>query len=174
MVASTSMLDFKLPNATTWFYFSLLLAVGLFFKFSRLLSIRNLDVIGLFLLVPGLLLVQEAHTPPGSSRPSPAVIDVRLLWFGYLWLMAGSAYFFLRCLVDLALVRRPSLAPNMNFSGLAWMGMALLISLVSVAIRHQEGAPETVGKGTAPLQQAKEKLEALVDQQQKAIAARGV
>ncbi len=53
--------EFNLPNATTWFYFSLLLAVALFFKFTRLLSMRNWDVATLFLLVPGLLLIQEAH-----------------------------------------------------------------------------------------------------------------
>ena len=45
--------DFNLPNATTWFYFSFLLAMALFFRFSRLLSIRNLDVVTLFLLAPG-------------------------------------------------------------------------------------------------------------------------
>ena len=38
-----------LPNAVTWFYFSALLAVALFVKFTRLLSIRNLDVLALFL-----------------------------------------------------------------------------------------------------------------------------
>src|SRR2546425_3030546 len=54
--------DFNLPNATTWFYFSLLLAVALFFRFTRLLSVRNWDVLTLFLLVPGLLLIQEAHS----------------------------------------------------------------------------------------------------------------
>src|SRR5438132_14245155 len=61
--------DFNLPNATTWFYFSLLLAVALFFKFSRLLSVRNWDVLALFLLVPGLLLLQEAQ---GQALPGPA------------------------------------------------------------------------------------------------------
>src|SRR5438067_1566351 len=55
-------LDFTLPNATTWFVFSLLLTVAVFFKFSRLLSVRNLDVLTLFLMVPGLLILQEAHT----------------------------------------------------------------------------------------------------------------
>src|SRR5437879_4233308 len=57
----STFLDFNLPNATTWFYFSLLLAVALFFKFSRFLSVRNLDVVTLFLLVPGLLLILEAR-----------------------------------------------------------------------------------------------------------------
>src|SRR5947208_13269791 len=65
--------DFKLPTAATWFYFSLLLAVALFFKFSRLLSFRNWDVLTVFLLVPGLLLLQEARPagpPPANQAPA--------------------------------------------------------------------------------------------------------
>ena len=42
--------EFTLPNATTWSLFSLLLAVALFFKFSRLLSMRNLDADFMFSL----------------------------------------------------------------------------------------------------------------------------
>ncbi len=63
--------DFNLPNSTTWFYFSFLLAMALFFRFSRLLSIRNLDIVTLFLLVPGLLLLQESrqtHTAPEKNK----------------------------------------------------------------------------------------------------------
>src|ERR1700756_3941734 len=58
--------DFRLPNSTTWFYFSLLLAIALFFKFSRLLSVRNWDVITIFLFVPGLLILQEARAQLAS------------------------------------------------------------------------------------------------------------
>src|SRR5256885_14692325 len=65
-------LDFNLPNATTWFYFSFLLAVALFFKFSRLLSVRNWDVVTLFLLVPGLLLIQQARPNPSEPGKHPA------------------------------------------------------------------------------------------------------
>ena len=54
--------EFNLPNSTTWFYFSLLLAMALFFRFTRLLSVRNLDVVGLFLLTPGLLILLQAQT----------------------------------------------------------------------------------------------------------------
>src|SRR5947208_10448382 len=64
--------DFKLPTAATWFYFSLLLAVALFFKFSRLLSMRNWDVLAVFLLVPGFLLLQEAqHQYPAPVQSTP-------------------------------------------------------------------------------------------------------
>src|SRR4051794_2795731 len=120
MEAASIFLDINLPNATTWFYFSALLAVALFFKFSRFLSVRNWDVIALFLLVPGLLLLRE----PGQQT------------LGYVWLFAGSAYFLTRCLLDLTLVQRPALAPNLTLGGLAWMAAALFICLVAVAVNR--------------------------------------
>src|SRR3954447_24667378 len=61
-------LDFNLPNPTTWFYFSGLLAVALFFKFSRLLSMRNLDVLTLFLFMPGLLLLAQGNADDEKVR----------------------------------------------------------------------------------------------------------
>src|SRR5262249_55133929 len=67
--AESIFFDFNLPNGTTWFYFSFLLAVALFLKFSRLLSIRNWDVVTLFLLVPGFLLLQEARPKPLPMHP---------------------------------------------------------------------------------------------------------
>src|SRR5437868_13900760 len=96
-------LDFNLPKATTWFYFSGLLAVALFFKFTRFLSVRNWDVVSLFLLVPGLLLLLESRLR--GEEPT---------WFGYLWLLCGSFYFLVRCFWDLALVQRPALTPNLT------------------------------------------------------------
>jgi hypothetical protein len=113
--------EIELPNATTWFYFSALLAVALFFKFNRLLSIRNSDVLSLFLPMPGFLLL-------GQHGVSP--------FWGYLWLLAASGYFLLRCLFDLTLVRRPALSPNLNFGGLVWLAGALFVSLIAVASRH--------------------------------------
>ena len=41
----------------TWVYLSSLLTIGLFFKFGRFWSVRNLDLALLILLSPGLLLV---------------------------------------------------------------------------------------------------------------------
>lgn len=122
--------DLNLPNPTTWFYFSGLLAVALFFKFSRLLSVRNLDVLTLYLFMPGLLLLAEV----GPHN-----------FFGYLWLMIACFYFLLRCLIDLALVRRPALQANLESGGLAWLAVALFVGLVAVAVRQpiqQEPTPE--------------------------------
>ncbi|MBX9679271.1 MAG: hypothetical protein K2X38_10960 [Gemmataceae bacterium] len=160
-------LDFNLPNATTWFYFSLLLTIAMFFKFGRLFSIRNWDLVMLFLLAPGLLLVNSAREMPETPAQVPpqqaaslianiatpgfpiAVGDfatnvrfgtdpLRWRWIGYLWLLCGSVYFFLRCLLDLAIVQRPALGPNLDFGGLAWMSIALMACLTAVAFRPDD------------------------------------
>src|SRR5205823_8211447 len=91
--------DINLPNPTTWFYFSALLAVALFFKFSRLFSVRNLDVVAVYLPVPGFLLLLAHALDPEHADDS----------YGYLWLYCAAAYFLVRCLFDLALVTRPAL-----------------------------------------------------------------
>jgi hypothetical protein len=127
MPSESVFLNLNLPNAATWFYFSALLAIALFFKFSRLLSVRNLDVLMLFLSVPGLLLLSDSG---GGSR--------RL---GYIWLVAATGYYFARCMIDLALVRRPMLTPNLNLAGLAWLAGTLYVSLVAVAARHPDERP---------------------------------
>ncbi len=156
MFAASIFLDFNLPNATTWFYFSLLLAVALFVKFSRLLSMRNWDVLTMFLLVPGLLILQQEHMARVHSE--------KWLWTGYVWLFCGSIYFLCRCLLDLGLVRRPALNPNLNFAGLAWLGCALAVCLVSVALRQSPGpavgAP--VGKVPAAVDQAQLHIESKI------------
>lgn len=207
MIASVSVfLDFNLPNATTWFYFSFLLAVALFFKFGRLLSMRNLDVLTLFLLVPGLLVIQGTRTRPTVPEEDPATAIAgmighgggaagglgyqilaaaeqghrkvnqdgersRRLWLAYLSLLAGSGYFLLRCLIDLALVHRPALAPNLAFGGSAWLAGTLFVCLLAVAFRPPDRSspagllPETgaeagptrpVGPESAPLALARQ------------------
>jgi hypothetical protein len=135
--------DVNLPNPPTWSYFSGLLAVALFFKFSRLLSVRNLDVLTLFLPVPGfLLLVQE----DGRS------------YLGYLWLLLATLYFLVRCLLDLTLVRRPALGPNLDLGGLAWLAGALFVGLIAVAAREPAGPPEP-GDKAAPTDKVRDALE---------------
>jgi hypothetical protein len=156
---ATIFFDFQLPNATTWFYFSLLLAVALFWKFARFLSVRNLDVISLFLLMPGFLLLQEARMlhqerplPPDHGSASAGTVppaEHEEQWYrglGYAWLLGGSAYFLIRCLLDLALVRRPALTPNLSVGGLAWLACALFVCLVSVAVRPRPESTAIVGK----------------------------
>src|SRR5262245_19512987 len=128
--------DFNLPNATTWTYFALILAGALFFKFSRLLSMRNLDLVALFLPLPGLLLLLD---------PS---VDSRV---GFAWLVGASVLLLLRCLFDLTLVRRPALAPNLSSGGLAWLACALFGSLVAVAVRQPQEEGDQDDKNPPPL-----------------------
>jgi len=54
------LLDYKRPDPTTWVYMSSFLIVGLFFVFRRFWSIRNLDIVLLILLAPGLLVVHKS------------------------------------------------------------------------------------------------------------------
>src|SRR5262249_21028844 len=160
-VFSSLFLQFQLPNAPSWFYLSLLLGVALFFKFSRFLSIRNWDTITLFLLVPGLLLLIQAREE-----------NYRYLeWYGYLWLLCGSGYFLVRCLIDLALVRRPHLTSNLNFGGLAWLACALFICLGSVAFRQER---EPVGKVGLMPDQIESRTTDLVQQQMPVADAEGI
>jgi hypothetical protein len=55
-------------NPTTWAYLSSLLMIGLYFKFSRFWSVRNLDLILLILLAPGLLFVHYGQTTRDRAR----------------------------------------------------------------------------------------------------------
>lgn len=137
-VTASIFFDINLPNPTTWFYFSGLLAVALFFKFSRLLSVRNLDLLTLYLFAPGLLLLAE-----GQRWIRGGYLDAgrEQEFFGYLSLMGACFYFLIRCLADLAIVRRPVLEPNLNLAGLAWLAGALYVSLIAIAFR-QDARPE--------------------------------
>lgn len=148
--------DFHLPNATTWFYFSIFLAVALFFQFARPFSLRNLDLLTLFLLVPGFLLIQEAH----AGGPKGALV------FGYAWLMAGSGYWIARALFDLTLVRRPTVSPNLTTAGLTCVGLALFAALGAVAMRRTAEEQVRVGRETAPIEQVKDQATSFVQQAQ--------
>ncbi len=170
-------LSFNLPNAATWFYFSLILAIALFFQFTRILSVRNLDLLTLFALVPGFLFLQEAHAlfalgDPHSAEGSDShryyLLGQRGLILAYAWLLAGSAYWFVRSIVDLALVRRPALSPNLSAPGLAFLGLALLICLGAVAVRRSHDPTEQalVGKRPIAISEVQEGATAVVQQAQ--------
>jgi hypothetical protein len=158
-------LEFRLPNAATWFYFSLFLTVALFFQFTRLLSIRNLDLLMLFLLVPGFLLIQEAAALEQAGQGTRAARGRAL---GYGWLLAGSAYWFARAVFDLALTKRPPVSPNVNIHGLSWLGVALFVGLTAVAVRPtpDQSAQELVGNRPASIVQVENTASAVVEQAQ--------
>ncbi len=110
---------------TTWAYLSSLLTIALYFKFSRFWSVRNLDLVMLILLAPGLLLVQygmDQFTPTDRTRLIEHV--------GYIWLFAANGCLLLRLLLDAAIVRRPLLEPNLSVGGLSFLGISLFVFLM--------------------------------------------
>jgi hypothetical protein len=111
-----------------WLFLTLLACVTIFFKFSRFWSVRNLDLLLLFALAPGLM----ALVGGGTSKP----------WVPFLWLLLGSALWLVRCLIDLGLTRRPLLEPNLNAAGLSCLiaGMLGLLIAETVSLPLKEGA----------------------------------
>lgn len=108
-----------------WLFLSLLATLTLFFKFSRIGSVRNLDMLLLFALAPGLMMLVGS----GAAQP----------WSGFLWLFAGSGLWLARCVIDLGLTRRPLLEPNLNAAGLSCAAVGLLGLLVAEAVNLPVG-----------------------------------
>jgi hypothetical protein len=93
-------------NGPTWFYLSALLILAVFYRFNRVWSLRNFDLLLLLSLSPGLLLARAA----GPQSPS-----------GYVWLFAITGLLWLRLLTDALWTRRPRFEQNLNPAGLAFL-----------------------------------------------------
>jgi hypothetical protein len=106
-------------SPTTWVYVSSLIMLAVYFKFNRVFSIRNLDLIALLALAPGPLLVAHGG---------------QLAQLGYGWLFAIGGFFLIRLLVDPMMVRRPLLEPNLSPGGLTFACVALLLFLMTNVI----------------------------------------
>jgi len=153
---SEILFQYEKVNPTSWAYLSSILLLALFFKFNRVFSVRNLDLILLILIAPGLLLVQYGQAaektisdrqmaaaalaasssvlPADPSAPSDDELLVQALsmqYLGYLWLFGVGGLIVARLLLDSALVRRPLLDPNLNAAGLTFLGAALLFFLMA-------------------------------------------
>lgn len=117
---------------TTWAYLSALLIIALFFKFNRIFSIRNLDLLLLLMLAPGLLGIRL-----GIEYDSPSAE-----LFGYWWLFGVNGVLLVRALWDSAMVRRPLLDPNMNASGLLFLAVSLFLFLMANVITSEPDASD--------------------------------
>jgi hypothetical protein len=111
-----------------WLFLTFLFHITLYFKFNRFWSLRNLDLILLFVLAPGLMMLVGS----GGAQP----------WRAFVWLFVGSALWLVRCLLDLGLARRPLLEPNLTASGLACLAIGILGLLVAetISLPVDEGA----------------------------------
>ena len=115
-------------NPTTWFYLSLLMITGIFFKFRRIWSVRNLDLFLVLSLGPGLLLAAHGF-------------HVR-----YVVLLTFLIFLLARLLCDPMMNRRPLLEVNLSKSGLVFCCAALMIFQLAALVLTQthEGGPQNV------------------------------
>ena len=120
-----------------WLFLSLLGCVTLFFKFSRFWSVRNLDLLLLFVLVPGMMLIVGRPGAPPVVAPSSGSSWARRFWL-------------VRCLLDLGLSRRPLLEPNLNASGLLCLSVGILGLLLAetVSLPVDDGAARNPAEPT--------------------------
>jgi hypothetical protein len=130
-------------NEPTWFYLSLLLILAVFFKFGRIWSVRNLDLMLLLSLAPGLLMVRAT-----SLLPS----------LGYCFLFAVSGLLLIRVMLDAAFTRRPRLEQNLNPAGMVFLcASALLFQTTKImteppdlaAVQTVRGADELLNRQDA-------------------------
>ncbi|MDZ7619297.1 MAG: hypothetical protein U1E05_20045 [Patescibacteria group bacterium] len=119
--------EFQL-SPTTWAYVSALMTIGVYFKFHRFWSVRNLDLIGLIAFSPGLLLIFH-----GLVKGEPL-----LMQGGYVWLFVIGGFFLIRLLLDPVMVRRPLLEPNLSASGLTFTGASLLVFLMANVVMNPD------------------------------------
>ncbi len=93
-------------NDATWFYLSLLLVLAVFFRFNRLWSLRNFDLLLLLSVSPGLLILEHDSA------------------LGNIWLFVSTGLFLMRTIADAWFRRRPLLEQNLNPAGLAFLCVA--------------------------------------------------
>lgn len=122
---SELLFQYERVNPTSWAYLSSLLVIALFFKFNRVFCVRNLDLLLVVLLAPGLLCIELAL----RGRP-----DVSVERIGYVWLLAVNGLLLARMLYDTSMVRRPLLEPNMTGGGLSFLAASLLLFLTANVI----------------------------------------
>ena len=129
-------------NPTTWVYLSSLMIIGIYFKFHRFWSVRNLDLLGLIALAPGLLLRSHglAMIAAGLDQQGHTLEQI-----GYIWLFSVGGFFLLRLLLDPLMVRRPLLEPNLSAGGLTFTGAALLAFLIATIVTQPLTVSEVEG-----------------------------
>lgn len=108
-------------DGATWVYLSAVLIAAVYFRFSRVWSLRNIDLVLLLSAAPGQLLVDTEGWQP----------------FGYAWLFAVTGLYLVRLLIDPWLQRRSVLGQNLNPEGMAFLAVAAVVLLTSAAIQKE-------------------------------------
>lgn len=127
---SEILFHYERVNPTSWAYLSSLLTIALFFKFNRFLCVRNLDLILVVLLAPGLLCIEQA------LRGQASEVVERI---GYVWLLAVNGLLLVRMIADSSMVRRPLLESNLSIGGLSFLATAMSFFLAANVINGSPG-----------------------------------
>jgi hypothetical protein len=123
-------------NEATWFYLSFLLIIAVFFKFSRLWSMRNIDLVLLLSVSPGLLLVRSN--------------DAGWKAYGYVWLFIATALLLARAVSDGLITRRPRLEQNMNAAGMVFLCASAFLFLTTKIVKDTlpQSSLQSIRSGT--------------------------
>lgn len=125
----------------TWLFYAALLVLAVFFRFSRLLSVRNLDV-GLILALSAALVLNDNWTT-NSTEVGPEVQSASqsdLSQWSTIVLLSLSVLLIVRLIFDESLTRRPRLGQNLNRAGLAFLCVpAFAILMTSVFMGEPSG-----------------------------------
>ncbi len=113
----------------TWLFYAALLVLAVFFRFSRLLSVRNLDV-GIILALSTALVLNDFRGGSGDTTNGP---QETLNQWSTIVLLSLSILLIVRLIFDESLTRRPRLGQNLNQAGLAFLCVpAFAILMTSV------------------------------------------
>ncbi|HEV8071089.1 MAG TPA: hypothetical protein VGP76_25470 [Planctomycetaceae bacterium] len=113
-------------GSATWLYLSFFLIVAIYFRFNRIVTLRNGDLFTLLAISPGILLAKT-----GSSS-------------GYVWLFIVCGAWMLRLIFDGYFTRRPRLEQNLNTSGLTFLCAVAFVFLSIHAWTSDEVPASTV------------------------------
>ena len=108
-------------NAVTWACLSALLIVSVYFRFGRPFSSRNLDLLLLLSLSPGILFIR-------NELPEPAEHEA-LRMTGFIWLLVVTGFLVARALYDPWQKWRPQFDQNMTESGMLFLAVSALTFL---------------------------------------------
>ncbi len=107
-----------LVSQPAWLYLSSLLIIAVYYRFRRLWSLRNIDLLLLLSLSPGILLVKENATST----------------LGYAWLFGVTALCTLRLLLDGLFTNRARIDPNLNVQGMTFLCVCAFAFLMTEAV----------------------------------------
>lgn len=113
-------------GGATWLYLSFFLIVAIYFRFNRIVTLRNGDLLALLAISPGILLVKDGHAT------------------GYVWLFCVCGVWLLRLIFDGYFTRRPRLEQNLNTPGLTFLCAVAFVFLSLHAWKSDEVPASTV------------------------------